>query len=116
MTVYVDRAYIPAKIGRLDSRWCHLLSDQLDPAELHEFAERLGLRRSWFQAGKRLGTNERWPAKDHYDVTEGKRWAAVRAGAVEIDQQQMVAIMRQKRDAWTVTGHRPVTSSEQATS
>jgi len=103
VTIYVDQAFIPADVpnGRrvVSSRWCHLMSDQIDPTELHEFAERIGLRRSWFQRGKRLGRpGEHDPAGDHYDVTEGKRRAAVAAGAVEIDRDGLVALMRSRRD------------------
>ena len=47
MTVYVDDAHIPATVGRHTSSWCHLTADS--PEELHEFAGRLGLRRSYFQ-------------------------------------------------------------------
>ncbi len=77
MTVYVDDTYIPATVGRYSSRWCHLFTDQDDPAELHELAGRIGLRRSWFQPSRR-------PLASHYDVTEGTRRQAVAAGAVEI--------------------------------
>ena len=98
MTVYVDRAMIPARVGRHESRWCHLMSDQLDPDELHAFATRIGLRRSWFQPGTRLGRpGEHDPVGDHYDVTEGKRWVAIRAGAVEIDSDGLVALLRLRR-------------------
>ena len=44
MAVYVDSEEILWH-GKL---WCHLVADSLD--ELHTFAARLGLRRSWFQA------------------------------------------------------------------
>jgi preprotein translocase subunit YajC len=82
------------------------MSDQLDPTELHEFAAEIGLRRSWFQRGKRLGRpTEHDPAGDHYDVTEGKRWAAVRAGAVEIDQDGLVELMRKRRDLAQAARH-----------
>ncbi len=86
MTIYVDDTYIPATVGRHSSRWCHLFSDQDDPAELHHFATRIGLRRSWFQPSSR-------PLASHYDVTEGKRRAAIAAGAVEITWRE-AATMR----------------------
>lgn len=56
--IYVDDVGIPATVwnkrtGRyVDSRWYHLISDQLNTAELHAFAARLGLHRSYFQEGK----------------------------------------------------------------
>jgi hypothetical protein len=77
MTVYVDDWRQPARVGRLNARWSHLtVGPDDDLAELHAFAARIGLRRSWFQ-------NEPWP-RQHYDVTESKRQEAIRAGAVAI--------------------------------
>jgi hypothetical protein len=93
VTVYVDSARIPAKVGRHSARWCHLMSDQIDPAELHAFAARIGLKRAWFQQG-------RIPVHDHYDVTEGMRRAAVAAGAVQVDIREMSELLQQKRQAW----------------
>jgi hypothetical protein len=49
MTVYVDNSNIAATVGRHASRWSHLTAD--DKEELHAFAARLGLRRSYFQTG-----------------------------------------------------------------
>lgn len=102
MTIYVDTAMIAARVGRHDSRWCHLLSDQIDPAELHAFAARIGLRRSYFQPGK-LGTRPD-PAGDHYDVTEPKRRQAIRGGAVEIDRDGLLRLMRHRRAIVTDAG------------
>lgn len=77
MTVYVDDYRVPARVGRLSARWSHLTVGPDDNiAELHEFAARIGLRKSWFQA-------KGWPW-DHYDVTDSKRQEAIRAGAVPI--------------------------------
>lgn len=96
MTIYVDTAMIPARVrsGPLvhDSRWCHLMSDDLDPEELHRFAERLGLRRGYFQ--HKPGR----PAYDHYDVTLGKRARAITLGATAIDRDGMIELMRVRRD------------------
>jgi hypothetical protein len=87
MTVYVDDASIQAAVtntenGRThNSRWCHLFTDQDDQTELHAFARKIGLRRSWFQH------EDKYPDKPwmwHYDLTAGKRWQALKAGAVEI--------------------------------
>ena len=79
MTVYVDNANIPADVQNgakvHSSRWCHMLADT--PAELHEFAARLGLRRSWAQ-----GTDD--DPQLHYDLTAPKRRLAVNLGAKEI--------------------------------
>lgn len=84
MTVYVDDAMIQARVGRLDAKWSHLTADT--KAELHAFAESIGLRRAWFQ-DKPGG---RW----HYDVTESLRAKAVIRGAVEIAYRDMPSITR----------------------
>jgi hypothetical protein len=69
MTVYVDPAIWPWR-GRV---WAHLTADTTE--ELHEFAGRLGLKRSWFQQGRQ-------PWLDHYDVTDRMREKAIGLGAV----------------------------------
>ncbi len=64
---------------------CHMVSDTFDLDELHAFAERLKLKRSWFQKGKRL---------PYYDLTVGKRKQAVSLGAVEVDRQFVYDLMK----------------------
>lgn len=77
MTVYVDDVRIPATVGRISARWSHMfVAPDGDIEELHALAARIGLRRSWFQA-------KGWP-RDHYDVTDARRAAAVAAGAVPV--------------------------------
>ena len=82
MPVYVDNAFIPAKVpngrGVVDSKWCHMTADTRE--ELDAMAVRIGLRRSWIQ---HPGT---W--KEHYDVTLSRRAAAVAAGAIEVDWRE----------------------------
>jgi Protein of unknown function (DUF4031) len=76
MTVYVDNYRVPARVGRLTARWSHLFvapGDDLE--ELHAFAARIGLRRTWFQDK---------PPLCHYDVTDTKRQQAIAAGAKAI--------------------------------
>lgn len=84
MSVFVDRAFIPASVphrGRtVTSLWCHMAADTRE--ELDEMADRIGLRRSWIQ---HPGT---W--KEHYDVTEPRRKSAVREGAIEVDRLTIV--------------------------
>jgi hypothetical protein len=76
MAVYVDDTSIPAEVrngSRVhNSHWSHLTADTAE--ELHAFAQRLGLKRTWFQAGRH----------PHYDVTEGKRNRALQLGAQPI--------------------------------
>lgn len=82
MPVYVDHAHNP--FGRMIMS--HMLADSLE--ELHAMADRIGLRRAWFQP---LST-------PHYDVSLQKRALAVAAGAVEIDRHQVVALIRAWRE------------------
>jgi hypothetical protein len=79
MAVYVDNERIEWR-GRL---WCHLVADSLD--ELHAFAARIGLRRSWFQ------DRASFP---HYDVTTEVRERALRSGAVASSKTQMLSAAR----------------------
>lgn len=69
MAVYVDNAEIPFR----NMTMSHLEADKLP--ELHHFAARLGLRRSWFQ-------NKSVP---HYDVSRAKRLQAIKMGAIAED-------------------------------
>lgn len=90
MAVYVDDMRMPARVGRIEGRWSHLMADSDD--ELHAFAASIGLRRSWAQYA---GT---W--KSHYDVTDSKRAQAIRAGAIEIGygSSESIALTRRKRE------------------
>ncbi len=85
MTVYVDDYRVPAAVGRLSARWSHLFADT--PGELHVFAARLGLRRAWFQPGRRTG-------HFHYDVTDSKRSRALDLGARPVRYRDVPEIMR----------------------
>lgn len=82
MAVYVDaiQTYsieqIKPAARHAGRRWAHMTADSDE--ELHAFAARIGLRRSWFQ-GHRL------PAFRHYDVVPSKRALALRLGAIEVD-------------------------------
>ena len=59
--------------------WCHMVSD-VDFAELHAFAARLGIARRRFQG-------------DHYDLHPGLRARAVELGAVEVGTGEFVVRM-----------------------
>lgn len=90
MAVYVDEVRDYGEIARArrlpSTLWSHLTADTCD--ELHTFAARLGLRRSWFQDNA-VG----W----HYDVTPGKRAQALRLGAIEIDYHALAELMTTRR-------------------
>lgn len=85
MTVYVDML--------IDYGWrlgpsCHMTADSLD--ELHAFAARLGLKRSYAQLPPR-----HYPP--HYDLVRSKRQMAVRLGAIEIDHEHFLEHMKRLR-------------------
>ncbi|QIS16897.1 DUF4031 domain-containing protein [Nocardia arthritidis] len=104
MSVYVDQLIDYGETARKrrlpDTRWCHLTADTRQ--ELHRFAARIGLRRTWFQDP--VVSGKPWPAKPgspharmwHYDLTPGKRAAAIRAGAIEITNTEMSAVMNKE--------------------
>lgn len=80
MTIYVDESIWPHR-GQL---YCHMYSDSgLD--DLHQFAQAIGLRRSWFQDK---------PHFPHYDLSPKLRAVAVRNGAVSITTTEMVNLKR----------------------
>jgi hypothetical protein len=69
VSVYVD--------GIMNYGWrlgpsCHMFADTLE--ELHAMADKIGMKRSWFQNKTRL---------PHYDLTVSKRRLAVKHGAIE---------------------------------
>ena len=99
MTVYVDDARVPATVRNGSrshtSAWCHLTADTQE--ELHEFAARLGLGRSYFQPCKPIAGK---PSKFwHYDLTEGKVRQALALGAQMVSARDMPALMRVRHDA-----------------
>lgn len=92
--VYVDEIMSCLQSGNWPyDRACHLVADSVE--ELHAFAERLGLRRSWFQSKSDL---------PHYDLTTGMRFKAIRLGAIEIDRNKLVEIMRKYRSSHILVG------------
>ena len=80
MAVYVDAAVNP--FGRMVM--CHMLADSLD--ELHSMADKLGLKRKWFQHTGKKKT-------PHYDLCKAVRAKAVALGAVEIDRRKAAELM-----------------------
>lgn len=79
MTVMVDELFVwPGRKPRcFNAGSCHLTCDG-DLSELHAFASRLGLRRSWFQDGR----------VPHYDLTPGKRVLALKLGAAFVPARE----------------------------
>lgn len=78
MSVYVDNARIKFKSMIM----CHMMGDTL--SELHSMAEKIGLKREWFQA----------KSSPHYDVCLSRRELAIEYGAIEIGNKQVVALIK----------------------
>lgn len=83
--VYVDEFKVwPGAKRPFDKGNCHLTAD--DEAELHEFAEGIGMRRSWFQEH---------PIASHYDLTPGRREVALKRGAAFVPAREQARRRRQ---------------------
>lgn len=78
MAVYVDNYRAP--FGRMVM--CHMFGDTLD--ELHAMADKIGVKRKWFQD----------KSTPHYDVCLSKKDLALQNGAVEIDRRQAYEIIK----------------------
>ena len=96
MSVYVDPLFNTQPYRKsADKRWswsqaCHMTSDT--EAELHAMADKLGLKRAWFQ------NHHRNPLYWHYDITANKRAQAVRLGAVEITLEQWTERIKAQKE------------------
>lgn len=72
--IFVDELRVwPTSIRCFKAGSCHLFTDGVSE-ELHAFAKRLALKRSWFQHHLRV---------PHYDLTPARRARAVLLGASE---------------------------------
>lgn len=58
---------------------CHLFTNS-SIEELHIFAEKIGLKKNWFQDHRLLS---------HYDLTPGRRRKAIEAGAKEVSDSEL---------------------------
>ena len=83
MAVYVDKL---VDYGWRHGPSCHLIADSVE--ELIEFAVSIGLRAEWFQP----------KSSPHFDLTADGRAAAVAAGAIELDNRQLVKKLRELRE------------------
>lgn len=84
MAVYVDASI--HSYGRMTM--CHMLADT--EKELHEMADKIGIKRKWYQANA---------STPHYDICKAKRILAVENGAIEVGRKEMVNIIRRLRAA-----------------
>jgi len=78
LTVYVDKTRNP--LGRMIM--CHMMADSLE--ELHDMADRIGMRRDWFQP----------KSSPHYDVSLSRRARAIEYGAIEATRRDIVRLIR----------------------
>ncbi len=74
MSVYVDVSKY--RFGRM--KMCHMIADTLE--ELHAMADKIEVPRRWFH-------NNSTP---HYNIWSSKRALAIRAGAIEITDHQLI--------------------------
>lgn len=88
--IYVDDAFVGADWGKW-SGGGHMQADDLD--ELHAFAASIGLKRAWFQ------DRPDRPEASHYDLTRGRRDAAILAGAIPEAVEDGTARRRSARKA-----------------
>jgi hypothetical protein len=83
MSVYVD--------SLIDYGWrlgpsCHLTADT--ETELHEFAQSIGLKRSW--------ADTKIEKLIHYDLVKSKRDLAIKKGAIELTRKEVSAMVRKR--------------------
>ena len=76
MPVYVD--YSSDRFGNM--LMCHMIADTEN--ELKNMAHRLGLKQSWRH-------------NDHFDICKSKRSQAVKFGAIELSNKQLVLKLRE---------------------
>lgn len=81
MSVYVDD--VRHSFGRM--LMCHMWADSLD--ELLAMADRIGVARKWIQGHPELSTGKaRQASWLHFDISLGRKAAAIAAGAVLTDK------------------------------
>lgn len=86
MSAYVDPLFKwPVGPRCFRAGCCHMTADTLD--ELLAFADRIGLRRAWLQDGDKVD-------RFHFDLTVGRRAAAIAAGAIEVDPYEFLRIRK----------------------
>lgn len=81
MAVYVDTGKY--HFGRMIMS--HMMADT--EAELHAMADRIELKREWFQRG----------STPHYDVSQSKRNLAIEEGAIILGPREVVDLIRKLR-------------------
>lgn len=64
---------------------CHMMADTLE--ELHEMADKLGLKREWLHEHPRM---------PHYDICKSNRAKAIKLGAVEESTKDLIRRLKSK--------------------
>lgn len=67
---------------------CHMFTDSVELEELHAMAQRIGMKRAWFQPHS---------VCDHYDLTASRREAALALGAVSVTHREASRIWKERR-------------------
>lgn len=94
MAVYVDELMRwPTKIRCFQAGSCHLTADTVE--ELHAFAKRIGMKRSWFQP----------QSHPHYDLTPSKRERALALGAKFVSGKEQARERLKKRTSLVSRGN-----------
>jgi hypothetical protein len=68
---------------------CHMFTDARDLEELHQFAERIGMKRTWFQPHR---------IAPHYDLTPRRRALALALGAISVNRREARRIWRTRQE------------------
>jgi hypothetical protein len=74
--IYIDKK---GKMG-----WSHLIADSIH--ELHEFANKIGLKSDWFQEKRE---------KPHYDVKGMMRKRAIENGARIVSSKEIIRVLKE---------------------
>jgi hypothetical protein len=92
MSVYVDKIRdfsntVKGYAKRRCSWWSHMIADNEE--KLDTFATKIGLKHEWGQHRER-------PDRFHYDVIPSKRALAIKHGAIEISNLELIEIRKRQ--------------------
>jgi hypothetical protein len=85
MSVYVDDPMHP--FGRMIM--CHMIADTRE--ELLAMVDQIGVPRKWIQ--------KKDTPSEHFDICKSRREKAIKLGAIAVDGNELVEIIRRKRAA-----------------
>ncbi|HEY9678657.1 MAG TPA: DUF4031 domain-containing protein [Drouetiella sp.] len=101
MAVYVDQLMHHGGTGFwAGKKSCHMFADTLE--ELHAMAEKIGMKRAWFQ--------DNGQSAEHYDLVASRRALAIKQGAIELTKREQVVyfinLSRERRGQAPILGGR----------